>query len=150
MQRVYQKSTIWICLISLSAAWNSPAFGRNSSTGFFDQKSKTQITRGVLNKKLVLMPQINKINFGFGRYWGIEYIYEKTISKIFFQNKKLVVEIIDASKKRRSPSYCSIPSWEPEPLIFHLAQILSNKPPIKTYKKSYLKPWVMNTINMSS
>ena len=97
MQRVYQKSTIWICLIILSAAWNSPAFGRNSSTGFFDQKSKTQITRGVLNKKLVLMPQINKINFGFGRYWGIEYIYEKTISKIFFQNKKLVVEIIDVS-----------------------------------------------------
>ena len=56
-----------------------------------------QITSGVLNKKLVIMPQLNKLNFGFGRYGGIEYFYEKTISKIFFQNKKLNTEIIDVS-----------------------------------------------------
>jgi len=43
------------------------------------------------------MPQLNKLNFGFGRYRGIEYIYEKTISKIFFQDKKLNAEIIDVS-----------------------------------------------------
>jgi len=52
---------------------------------------------GVLNKELVIMPQLNKLNFGFGRYKGIEYDYEKTVSKIFFQDKKLNAEIIDVS-----------------------------------------------------
>jgi hypothetical protein len=86
-----------ICLIILSTTWNSPAFGRNSSEVFLDQKSKKQIMSGVLNKELVLMPHLNKLNFGFGRYRGIEYYYEKTISKIFFQDKKLKAEIIDVS-----------------------------------------------------
>ena len=97
MQGVYQKRIIGICLIILSLVWNSSAFARNSPEGFFDQESKTQITRAVLNKNLVLMPQLNQLNFGFGKYRGIEYIYEKTISKIFFQTKKLKAEIIDVS-----------------------------------------------------
>ena len=97
MERIYQKSAIWICLIILTATWNSPAFGRNDSEVFFDQKSKNQIISGVLNKKLLIMPQLNKLNFGFGRYSGIEYYYEKTVSKIFFQDKKLNAEIIDVS-----------------------------------------------------
>ena len=97
MQRIHQISTIGICLIILTATWNSPAFGRNSSEVFFDQKSKKQIMSGILNKELVVMPQLNKLNFGFGRYSGIEYYYEKTVSKIFFQDKKLNAEIIDVS-----------------------------------------------------
>ena len=40
------------------------------------------------------MPQLNKLNFGFGRHKGIEYFYEKTVSKIFFQNRKLEVDVI--------------------------------------------------------
>jgi hypothetical protein len=95
VERIYQKSIIWICLIILSAIWNSPALGMNSTEVFFDQKSKRQIRSGVLNKELVIMPQLNKLNFGFGRYRGIEYYYEKTVSKIFFQDKKLNAEIID-------------------------------------------------------
>ncbi len=97
MQSIYQKSYVWICLIILSATWNSPAFGRDGTNVFFDQKSKNQIISGVLNKELVIMPQLNKLNFGFGRYRGIEYYYEKTISKIFFQDKKLNAKIIDVS-----------------------------------------------------
>jgi hypothetical protein len=97
VQSIYRKSIIGICLIILSAAWNSPAFGGNDSEVFFDQKTKMQIIRGVFNRTLVIMPQLNKLNFGFGRYRGIEYIYEKTISKIFFQDKKLNAKIIDVS-----------------------------------------------------
>ncbi len=97
MQSIYQKSYVWICLIILSATWNSPAFGRDGADVFFDQKSKNQIISGVLNKELAIMPQLNKLNFGFGRYRGIEYYYEKTISKIFFQDKKLNAKIIDVS-----------------------------------------------------
>ncbi len=97
MQSIYQKSYVWICLIILLATWNSPAFGRDGTDVFFDKKSKNQIISGVLNKELVIMPQLNKLNFGFGRYRGIEYYYEKTISKIFFQDKKLNAKIIDVS-----------------------------------------------------
>ena len=97
MQSIYQKSYVWICLIILLATWNSPAFGRDGTDVFFDKKSKNQIISGVLNKELVIMPQLNKLNFGFGRYRGIEYHYEKTISKIFFQDKKLNATIIDVS-----------------------------------------------------
>lgn len=97
MQSIYQKSSVWICLIILSATWNSPAFGRDGTDIFFDKKSKTQIISDVLDKELAIMPQLNKLNFGFGRYRGIEYYYEKTISKIFFQDKKLNAKIIDVS-----------------------------------------------------
>ncbi len=97
MQSIYQKSIIGICLIILFASWNSPSFGENSSEVFFDQKSKRQIMSGVLEKELVIMPQLNKLNFGFGRYKGLEFYYEKTISKIFFQDKELKAEIIDGS-----------------------------------------------------
>ena len=97
VQSIYQKSTVWICLIILSATWHSPAFGKDGADVFFDQKLKNQIMSGVLNKELAIMPQLNKLNFGFGRYRGIEYYYEKTISKIFFQDKKLNAKIIDVS-----------------------------------------------------
>ncbi len=97
VQIIYQKNYLWICLIILSAIWNSAALGRDGSDVFFDKKSKNQIISGVLNKELAIMPQLNKLNFGFGRYRGIEYYYEKTISKIFFQDKKLNVTIIDVS-----------------------------------------------------
>ena len=43
------------------------------------------------------MPQLNKLNFGFGRHEGIEYFYEKTISKIFFQDRIIKVRVIDVS-----------------------------------------------------
>lgn len=97
VQSIYQKNYLWIYLIILSAIWNSPALGRDGSDVFFDKKSKNQIISGVLNKELAIMPQLNKLNFGFGRYRGIEYHYEKTISKIFFQDKKLNATIIDVS-----------------------------------------------------
>ncbi|MGD9281012.1 MAG: hypothetical protein PVF60_08980, partial [Desulfobacterales bacterium] len=97
MQSIYSKSYLWICLIILAATWSAKAFGGAGEDAFFDQKSKDQITTRVLGKDLIIVPQLNKINFGFGRYGGIEYFYEKTISKIFFQDKKLNVRIIDVS-----------------------------------------------------
>jgi len=41
------------------------------------------------------MPQLNKLNFGFGRQKGIDYLYRKTVSKLFFQDKKLEARVID-------------------------------------------------------
>ena len=61
------------------------------------QASDAQIIRDVLNKDIQIMPQLNKLNFGFGRHRGHEYFYEKTISRIFFQDKKLSATIIDVN-----------------------------------------------------
>ncbi len=49
----------------------------------------------VLENNLLIMPQLNKLNFGFGRHKGFEYFYEKTVSKIFFQDRKLEARVID-------------------------------------------------------
>ena len=95
VQSIYSKSYLWICLIILVATWSVSASGSDEEDDFFDQKSKDQILSGILDKDLTIMPQLNKINFGFGRYGGIEYFYEKTISKIFFQDKILNARVID-------------------------------------------------------
>jgi hypothetical protein len=87
---MYQKTFFWICLLVLGIAWNSPASGAS-----FDAKSKKTIINGVLKKNLLIMPQLNKLNFGFGRQKGIDYLYRKTVSKLFFQDKKLEARVID-------------------------------------------------------
>ena len=90
MQSTYQKVFFWICLLILCIAWNSPVSGAS-----FDAKSKETIINGVLEKDLLIMPQLNKLNFGFGRQKGIDYLYRKTVSKLFFQDKKLEARVID-------------------------------------------------------
>lgn len=93
MRKLYQKIFFWICLLTLCIAWNSPISAKSGVT--FDAKSKENIINGVLKKNLLIMPQMNKLNFGFGRQKGVEYLYEKTVSKLFFQDKKLEARVID-------------------------------------------------------
>jgi hypothetical protein len=93
VQSVYQKAFFWICLLVLCIAWNSPVSGKSGAS--FDAKSKETIINGVLKKNLLIMPQLNKLNFGFGQQKGIDYLYRKTVSKLFFQDKKLEVRVID-------------------------------------------------------
>jgi hypothetical protein len=97
VQRIYQKRHFWFGLIILAATWSSTAFSQNEADVFFDKESKKKIKSHVLDKELAIMPQLNQLNFGFGRLRGIEYFYEKTISKIFFQRKKLNATIIDVT-----------------------------------------------------
>ena len=92
LQNKHRKHRLWICSLAIAIACNF--FALNNSDAAFDKKSKEAIVNGVLEKKLLIMPQLNKLNFGFGRYKGIEYFYEKTISKIFFQDKKLEAQVI--------------------------------------------------------
>lgn len=92
MQNDRNKFYFRICFLVLTVAWNF--FAPAASGAFFDEKSKATILNGVLEKNVLIMPQLNKLNFGFGRYKGIEYFYEKTVSKIFFQDKKLEARVI--------------------------------------------------------
>jgi hypothetical protein len=89
----YQKRYFWLCLLAVCIVWNSLAWGQ--STAAFDEKSKDNIIAGVLKKEITIMPQLNKLNFGFGAYKGIEYHYEKTVSKLFFQDEKLTANVSD-------------------------------------------------------
>jgi hypothetical protein len=90
---MYQKPFFWICLFVLCIVWYSPVSGKKGVS--FDAKAKESIINGVLGKNLLVMPQLNKLNFGFGRQKGIEYLYRKTVSKIFFQDKPLEARVID-------------------------------------------------------
>jgi hypothetical protein len=82
-----------MCLISSGIILSLLAHG--GSVAAFDKKSDKNIIKGVLNKELTIMPQLNKLNFGFGWQNGMEYYYEKTISKLFFQDKKFQATVID-------------------------------------------------------
>ncbi len=93
MRKLYQKPLFWIFLLALCIAWYSPVSGKSDAS--FDAKSEETIINGVLKKNLLIMPQLNKLNFGFGRYKGIEYLYQKNVSKLFFQDKKLEARVID-------------------------------------------------------
>ena len=84
-----------LCLVIISAGWIWPTFG--SAKVSLDSASKEQITSGIINTEILIMPQLNKLNFGFGRHKGIEFFYEKTISRIFFQDRQLSAKIIDVS-----------------------------------------------------
>jgi hypothetical protein len=81
--------------VIIGAVWIWPAIGNAQVS--LDSASKAQITSGVINREILIMPQLNKLNFGFGRHKGIEFFFEKTISRIFFQDKILSARIIDVS-----------------------------------------------------
>lgn len=93
MLSIHQKAFFWVCLLVLCSAWNTSVSGKSGAA--LDEKSKETIINGVLNKNVLIMPQLNKLNFGFGRQKGIEYLYRKSVSKIFFQDKKLEARVID-------------------------------------------------------
>ena len=94
MQIKYLKRYLGVFLMIVCASCIWPAI--SSAQDSLDQTSK-EIVSGVMDKEILIMPQLNKLNFGFGRFKGHEYFYEKTISKIFFQDKKLNARVIDVS-----------------------------------------------------
>jgi hypothetical protein len=88
-----QKLFLGIVLLALFIAWYPPVSAKRDT--WFDANSQETIKKAVLNKTLRIMPQLNKLNFGFGRHKGIEYFYEKTVSKIFFQDRNLEARVVD-------------------------------------------------------
>ena len=60
-----------------------------------NDKSQQSITKGVLHQQIGIVPQLNKLNFGLGRYAGINFYYKKSLSKIFFQDRTIEVKITD-------------------------------------------------------
>jgi hypothetical protein len=138
VQSMYQKAFFWICLLFLCIAWNLTVSG--TSNAAFDEKSKETIINGVLKKNLLIMPQLNKLNFGFGRQKGIEYLYRKTVSKLFFQDKKLEARVIDVIIE--SPDITlelSHPIFGTGTIKFFFSQELLEQTPVEGIQKILLE-----------
>jgi hypothetical protein len=59
----------------------------------FDKKTQKTITKGVLDNQITIVPQLNKLNFGLGRYDGINFYFKKSLSKIFFQDHSIEARV---------------------------------------------------------
>lgn len=95
MQIKYPTCNLALTLVIICASWIWPIIGNARVS--LNAASNAQITSAVMNKEILIMPQLNKLNFGFGRHKGIEFFYEKTISRLFFQDKQLNARIINVS-----------------------------------------------------
>ena len=60
-----------------------------------DDESRKILTRGVLEKQITIVPQLNKMNFGLGRYDGVNFYIKKSLSRIFFQDHTIEVTVTD-------------------------------------------------------
>lgn len=61
----------------------------------FNAKSQKAISNNVLNQKIPILPQLNKLNFGLGHHNGVNFYFRKTLSKIFFQDKRIDPKVSD-------------------------------------------------------
>ena len=83
---------VGLCLTLLFAV--DASAGKKSRISF-DSESQEQIEHGVIDQQILIMPQLNKLNFGLGWSNNNSFYYEKSLSKIFFQGDKLKVKITD-------------------------------------------------------
>jgi hypothetical protein len=60
-----------------------------------DRKTRNAVKKELLNKKITIVPQLNKINTGFIKTGNNEFYFVKTISKIFFLDKNIEVQVKD-------------------------------------------------------
>jgi hypothetical protein len=84
-------------LISFSVFVCFVAYASTAKNGIneFGRKSRDRIKEAVVGRQIRIMPQFNKLNFGFGKFDGIDYYYTKTISRIFFQDLQIDVNVSD-------------------------------------------------------
>jgi len=87
-------SQFLVALIALVMLVNTPGASQEISMPL-DDESRATLTRGVLEKKISIVPQLNKLNFGLGRYDGINFYLKKSLSRIFFQDRTIEVTVTD-------------------------------------------------------
>jgi len=58
-----------------------------------DATKEKRIEEGLLQKKIQIIPPLNKLNFGFAHYRGMDYHFFKSISPIFFQDQTLAAQV---------------------------------------------------------
>jgi len=68
-------------------------FASDDALNLSKAKTQKQISNALINQPVRIMPLFNKLNFGFGRVDGAEYYFTKTISRIFFQDLQVEVNV---------------------------------------------------------
>jgi hypothetical protein len=61
----------------------------------FDIQTIDRIRDQVKGKPVRIMPRLNKLNFGFGQFDGLDYYFTTTISRIFFQDLQIETTITE-------------------------------------------------------
>lgn len=80
-----------LCLTLLLAGIDVHA-GQDSRVSF-DSGSQEDITKGIIDRQIRIMPQFNALNFGLGWFGNQSYYYEKSLSRIFFQSHMINAKI---------------------------------------------------------
>jgi hypothetical protein len=86
----YQKFGFWLIALLLIAGYCGAS---EDLPDTFNEKTQKTITKGVLDNQITIVPQLNKLNFGLGRYDGINFYFIKSLSKIFFQDRSIEVRV---------------------------------------------------------
>jgi len=60
---------------------------------WFGETIVQAVKENIIKKQVVILPQLNGLDIGFGKYEGIEYYFIKNICPIFFQNKEVQAEV---------------------------------------------------------
>ncbi len=86
----YQKFGFWLMALLLIAGYCGAS---EDLPGSFNEKTQKTITKGVLDNQITIVPQLNKLNFGLGRYDGINFYFKKSLSRIFFQDRSIKARV---------------------------------------------------------
>ena len=78
---------LFLCVLIIGFVTAAPA----SDEGIreFDVQTGDRIRDQVKGKPVRIMPRLNKLNFGFGQFDGLDYYFTTTISRIFFQDLQI-------------------------------------------------------------
>lgn len=79
LKRVRQLILLLFPLLLFLALSTSGETKENTRSSF-NAKSQKAITQNVLNQKISILPQLNKLNFGLGRHDGINFNFKKTLN----------------------------------------------------------------------
>jgi hypothetical protein len=83
---IKQRNLFILLILVIMTGFVTPAFADDGVGTTFDTQSRERIRQAITNQQIRIMPQLNKLNFGFGQHDGIDYYFTKTISRIFFQD----------------------------------------------------------------
>jgi len=92
---ILRRNFFMLFILVILLGFESAAFASDEGIGAFDTKSRDRIHQAVADKQVRIMPQLNKLNFGFGQHDGNDYYFTKTISRIFFQDLQIETTITD-------------------------------------------------------
>ena len=72
-----------------------PSFVFGESERVFNRMDEKNIKKGIINTNITILPQLNKLNFGFIKNADSEYLFIKTVDKIFFQDEAIEAKVSD-------------------------------------------------------